>query len=197
MHKVIPFLICLSAFTVANAQDRHWEHNVYIDFGGAKSVTDGDDPYALHLGYGLNYYIDSHWSVMPGVAYRAKFDTGDTDDGAIDYDCSYIDIPIVAQYHLNLFKRSGIVFEFGPVFSFRTSGNEYYIDADPSAPLQGKQIYKNFDFGLQPAVYYQASRHWRLGVKGHIGLINICKQYPGVSDSFHYDDFTASIGFCF
>lgn len=197
MRKFLSLILCLSVFTLANAQEKHWEHNFYIDFGRANSFINGDDPYAFHVGYGLNFYIDKKWSVMPGIAYRTKFDPGDADEGAGNYDCSYFDIPIVAQYHLNLFRYSGLVFEFGPVFSFRTSGNQYYMDADPDDPLQGKQIYKNFDFGLQPAVYYQAGRHCRIGVKGHIGLTDICKKYPTAAESYHFTDLTASIVFCF
>lgn len=196
-YRFLALLICMSAFTVADAQEKHWEHNIYIEFGGAKSFSDGEDPYAFHIGYGLNYYIDKHWSVMPGISYRAKFKWGDTDDGASDYDCSYIDIPIVGQYHLNFFRHSGVVFEVGPVFSFRASGNEYYNDLGTYEPWDSKQIYKSFDVGIQPAVYYQAGRHWRIGVKGHIGLINQCKKYQGINESYHADDITASLEFCF
>lgn len=196
MRKFLSLILCLSVFTLANAQEKHWEHNFYIDFGGANTFTDDDDAASMHIGYGLNYYFNKNWSVMPGIALRSKFGI-DEDDGAGTYNCQYIDIPVVAQYHLNFNERRAIAFELGPVFSFRVSGDEYYIDAEPDDPLQGKQIYKNFDFGLQPAVYYQAGKHWRLGIKGHIGLIDISKKYPTVAESYHFTDLTASIGFCF
>lgn len=36
-YRFLALLICMSAFTVADAQEKHWEHDIYIEFGGAKS----------------------------------------------------------------------------------------------------------------------------------------------------------------
>ena len=61
-----------------SGQDKHFEHNIYIGLGGAHSFEGVDDPYAFHIGYGLNYYLTRHWSVMPGIGYRAKFEVATT-----------------------------------------------------------------------------------------------------------------------
>jgi hypothetical protein len=45
--------------------------------GYATEFTDEEAPTAFHVGYGLNYYLSSHWSIMPGVGYREKFEVGD------------------------------------------------------------------------------------------------------------------------
>lgn len=189
--------------STATAQVKHWEHNFYISGGVSNKFEDGDDDHvALHLGYGLNYYFNQHWSVMPGIGLRTKFSFGDPDDGADSHGCTFLDIPVLAQYHLNG-QANGLVFELGPVFSFITDNDRYYIDAyynDYNDPLNGKKEYKNFDLGIRPGVYYQAG-HWRFGVQSYIGLLNIKKNYAyrisNISGSYHFTDIAATVGFHF
>ena len=180
-----------------SGQDKHFEHNIYIGLGGAHSFEGEDDPSAFHIGYGLNYYLTRHWSVMPGIGYRAKFEVGDYEEGIGSYDCSYFDVPVLIQYHLSNPRKSGLVVECGPVFSFIASNNQYYNDANPYHPLNDKDIYRSFDFGLQPGIYYQLGKYWRLGLQGHVGLLNLEKDYPGKSGSYHFHDLTATLNFHF
>ena len=59
--------------TSISAQPQRWEHNLYEGVGVVNKFEDNDDQKtAFHVGYGLNYYITPHWSVMPGVALRFK-----------------------------------------------------------------------------------------------------------------------------
>lgn len=69
MRRFLSIIMCLSVFVLANAQEEHWEHNIYIDFGGMNSFPDEDGSYAFHIGYGLNYYIDKNWSVIKLIKY--------------------------------------------------------------------------------------------------------------------------------
>lgn len=56
-----------------SAQNKRWEHNLYEGVGMAKKFDSHDNQtVAFHVGYGINYYLSSKWSVMPGVAVRAK-----------------------------------------------------------------------------------------------------------------------------
>lgn len=190
--KRIVLALFIGIVTVSvNAQTKRWENNIYVDFGGVTKIAD-EDPYAFHIGYGLNYYFNDHWSLMPGIAFRAKFEPGDADGDEGAYDCSFIDLPIVGQYHLNLYKHNGFVFEAGPVFSFLVSNNQYYVGY-----LSDKDIYRNFDIGMQASIYLQLGRHWRLGMKGHLGFLDIAKKYPALSESYHCNELTASLDFHF
>lgn len=69
------------------------------------------------MGYGINYYLSSKWSVMPGVAVRAKA-LGHNSQHTGNCASTYIDVPLLAQYHFGGEKRQGIVLELGPVVSF-------------------------------------------------------------------------------
>jgi len=201
MNNIRKGLLALSTATLlclpAIGQGKRIEHNFYIGLGYATEFADEEAPIAFHVGYGLNYYLTRHWSVMPGIGYRAKFEVGDVTGKEGAYDCSYIDIPVLIQYHLSNPRKSGLVVECGPVFSFIASNNQYYNGADPNYPLNDRDIYRPFDFGLQPGIYYQMGKHWRLGLQGHVGLLNLEKDYPGVSGSFHFHDLTATLNFHF
>lgn len=197
MRKSLLLIMILGVCTLCHAQVKHLENNFYIGLGGVNSTPYGDDPFAFRLGYGLNCYFSNHWSFMPGVAMRARFEAGDEDGGEGAYDCNYIDIPLLAQYHLSSPKKSGLVIECGPVLSFVASNNTYYVDSNPSNEINNKDIYKTFDLGIQPGIYYQLGKHWRIGAQGYIGLLNTLKKYKGVDESYHWLDCTATINFHF
>lgn len=183
-----------------DTQDRHTRriaYNIYGGFlGGAHGFADNDEPYAAHFGFGVSYAIDRHWSVMPALAYRAKFEVGNDSPDVGQYDCSFIDVPVLVQYRPWGQHRSGLVVECGPVFSFRSSGGAYEIYvADHSLSIE-RQIYKNFDFGFQPGVYCQFGRHWQLGLQSYLGLLNIARQYEG-SENFRYRDLVLMLRYHF
>lgn len=142
-------LLCLPAS--ARAQSKRWEHNIYQGMGWVnKFVKEDEQNIALHVGYGINYHIDSRWSLMPGVGLRLK-GFGHDNENAGNCSSTYIDFPILVQYHFGGEKRQGIVLECGPVLSFRAHGEKYHGGADWSQhPFDGKQEYRKFDLGVRP-----------------------------------------------
>lgn len=163
-------LLCLPAS--ARAQSKRWEHNIYQGMGWVnKFVKEDEQNIALHVGYGINYHIDSRWSLMPGVGLRLK-GFGHDNENAGNCSSTYIDFPILVQYHFGGEKRQGIVLECGPVLSFRAHGEKYHGGADWSQhPFDGKQEYRKFDLGVRPAVYYE-TKNWRFGVQSHVSLLD-------------------------
>ena len=90
-------LLCLPAS--ARAQSKRWEHNIYQGMGWVnKFVKEDEQNIALHVGYGINYHIDSRWSLMPGVGLRLK-GFGHDNENAGNCSSTYIDFPILVQYH--------------------------------------------------------------------------------------------------
>lgn len=171
-------LLCLPAS--ARAQSKRWEHNIYQGMGWVnKFVKEDEQNIALHVGYGINYHIDSRWSLMPGVGLRLK-GFGHDNENAGNCSSTYIDFPILVQYHFGGEKRQGIVLECGPVLSFRAHGEKYHGGADwwLPHPFNGKQEYRKFDLGVRPAVYYE-TKNWRFGVQSHVSLLDTkCKYHP-------------------
>lgn len=81
------------------------------------------------------------------------------------------------------------------MLSFLASNDYFFNDANPTDPVNGAPEYKHFDLGLEPAVYFEL-KHWRWGVKYHVGLLNT-KRLPGTTDSYHYQDVTLVVNFHF
>lgn len=72
IKRTILLAVLLTAIATG-AQNKRWENNFYLSTGFTNSYYGEDgDVAAWHMGYGLNYYINDRWSVMPGIAWRAK-----------------------------------------------------------------------------------------------------------------------------
>ena len=122
-------------------------------------------------------------SVFPmaliGVGLRAQLSqidhfmaVGNDPDGM-----SLADVFVTARYH---FESDGtrMVVGLGPALSIMTSADTYYVDADPSDPLDGKEKFKRYDLGLQPSITFLRGKHFQWGFEGSIGLLNAMRQYP-------------------
>lgn len=180
------------------SQTKSWEHNAYVGIGYVNGINDDDNyHFAIHLGYGINHYFTEHWSLMPGVGIRLKLSSGNSSsDGNNNSSCTFLDIPILAQYHLSPQGSNGFVFEAGPVFSFLVNNDAIHYRSLDDGEIKTVDIFKSFDVGVRPAVYYQLGKV-RLGVQAHFGLLDIRKEYPRLEDSYHFQDimFVASLHF--
>lgn len=183
-RKTASALVLLSFAASLSAQTKRWENNIYEGIGIVNKLEKGDDKQnlAIQVGYGINYYITPKWSVMPGAAFRFKTRLSGHDGGT--FASTYIDIPLLAQYHSQRNDREAIVFECGPVLSFLAHGDTYSNGSwFPFHPFQGEKEYKNFDLGVRPAIYYEIG-HLRLGLQSFIGLLDTKRKYP---HSEYYD----------
>ena len=174
--RIIVFALLLMAAVNGYSQDRKWEHNIYVAGGLLidREWGESETGVSMKLGYGLNYYFSEHWSMMPGIDIRQDAENffSSAKDGADSDDFVFLDIPILAQYHVDRWA-----FGLGPVFSFCVSNDTYYVDHDPNSELNGKNKIKKFYLGLQPSIKYQIGRHFRVGIDGQIGLHDVRKSY--------------------
>ena len=174
--RIIVFALLLMAAVNGFSQDRKWEHNIYVAGGLLidREWGESETGVSMKLGYGLNYYFSEHWSLMPGIDIRQDAENffSSAKDGAASDDFVFLDVPVLAQYHVDRWT-----FGLGPVFSFCVSNDTYYVDHDPNSELNGKNKIKNFYLGLQPSIKYQIGRHFRIGIDGQIGLHDVRKSY--------------------
>ena len=174
--RIIVFALLLMAAVNGYSQNRKWEHNIYVAGGLLidREWGESETGVSMKLGYGLNYYFSEHWSMMPGIDIRQDAENffSSAKDGADSDDFVFLDIPVLAQYHVDRWA-----FGLGPVFSFCVSNDTYYVDHDPTSKLNGKDKIKKFYLGLQPSIKYQIGRHFRIGIDGQIGLHDVRKSY--------------------
>ena len=176
MKKIIISALLLMAAVSGFSQDRKWEHNIYVAGGLLidREWGESETGVSMKLGYGLNYYFSEHWSLMPGIDIRQDAENffSSAKDGADSDDFVFLDVPVLAQYHVDRWT-----FGLGPVFSFCVSNDTYYVDHDPNSELNGKNKIKDFYLGLQPSVKYRIGKHFLVGIDGQIGLHDVRKSY--------------------
>lgn len=165
-------LLAISVCMVSAQEKPSWkrlENNIML--GGGLFLESGSQSYGnnpgavLRLSYGLDVRLNEKWSVMPGAGLRAQLGDirhfmskgGDPDGMAM------ADVFVVG---------------LGPALSYMVSPDTYYIDADPTDPLNNKEKFKRFDVGLQPSVTFLHGKHFQWGFEGSIGLLNAMRQYP-------------------
>ena len=200
MRKSIIIILFLITVFSASAHEKRWENNFYLGQGFIMDYKDGEgeDGVSIVAGYGLSYRMSPHWSVMPGVAYRSVIEGGPFEyyDGH-DYDSfTFLDVPLLVRYHTGVNKRY-FTFGFGPVFSFCTNNDTYYMDADPRSPLNDLKKCKTFSLGLQPTVSYQFARHFSVGLDGYICLTNLKQHHNLTTGGIHIHSLTFRMAYNF
>lgn len=202
MRKI---LILLTALTLcgavnSNAQDdaqatsnfKRFENNFYIGAGlfynryheyhSLCNDYDMGKGLSVKLGYGLNYYFTKMFSVMAGASYRGEIENAFKElSGADDDFFTFWDFPVVFQVHLkdpNNAKHKWML-GLGLVYSHCSDNDEYYIDANPNDPLDGKTKIKDNYVSLMPCAAYEI-KHFRFGVEAYIGLNDVNKKYEGL-----------------
>lgn len=194
-------LLILCVLVSLSTQAQKLEHNFYAGVG-YYFFSEGDKNekgLTFKLGYGLNYYFSEQWSVMPGVGYREVIENAfkAEKDGGNDDHFTFIDVPVIAQYHIGNGKDSWTL-GLGPVFSFCVGNTSYNINADPKDPRNGVDKCKSFSLALQPSIAYQFAKHWKVGIEGHINLTDMKNKDDIYLDgSRHTHHVAAVVGFNF
>lgn len=174
-------MVALTFAAGLSAQPLRVEHN--LQFGLGTFVYGGNylelvrtGHLAGRLSYGPDIYVSDRWSVMPEVGGKFFFQ-GLFALGAVgaDFDTfSYLDFTVSARRHF----EDGIILGLGPMLSYTWTPDRYYVDADPSDPLNGKAKNERLGLSLKPSLTFASAGRWRFGVEAEIGLLNAMVQYP-------------------
>lgn len=181
MKRLILLLLAATFAFHLSARPPHVEHNLTIGMG---TYTYGGDYLELvrtghlagRLSYGLDIYCSERWSVMPELGGKFYWE-GVFAIGAVGADFnsfSYLDFTVSARCHL----EDGLILGLGPMLSYTWTPDKYYIDADPTDPLNRKAKNTPFNLSLRPSLTFAAAGRWRFGVEAEIGLLNAMVQYP-------------------
>lgn len=169
------FIVLLCARPV-QAQDRLLETDIQFGLGGFSSISQ-DAGAVIQASLGLDIRLNERFSLMPFVGARLMSE-GLLYIGAegADYDFfNMLELGAAVRYH---FADAPVILGVAPYFSHMSDQDTYYVDADPSDPLNGQPKLKPSDFGFKPGVYVDIRKHMRLGLEASIGLKNSLIQYP-------------------
>lgn len=190
MRKTILIGFLLGLVINAAAQERKWEHSIYAGSGVfvANDNHSVSKPFGLQAGYGLSYFVADRWAIHSGVGIQQLATYGTL--------LTYLDIPLTMQYH-TIGSNNHWTFGLGPVISFCISNDEYNMDNTPDDTLLRKKRFKSYNFGIQPSIAYNLSNHWRIGIDGKIGLMNVKASYKNVSGSTYLHSIMVSMNYLF
>ena len=156
------------------------EHNIRLGTGvsfetGSHAKSYQNLSAAVQLAYGLDVFLSERFSLMPEVGLRAGMPVFLFAEGA-DFDgMAYADLSLSLRYHK---PASNVIYGLAPVVSYMVVPDTYYVDADPSDPLNRKETFNRADFGVRPSMTFRHGRHFQCGVEAHIGILNAMRQYP-------------------
>ena len=122
------------------------------------------------LSYGLDFRMSDRWSLMPGVGARLQ------NRGSFLFIIplgviAAADAFCVLRYHIPV-GEDQIIIGLGPDVSFLSKSN-YYFGSVAYDPLQDKQEFYRFDYGIQPSVTFRTGKHWQWGLEANFGLRNM------------------------
>ncbi|MBO7595385.1 MAG: hypothetical protein J6T12_10465 [Salinivirgaceae bacterium] len=123
------------------------------------------------IGYGLNFYLTDNYSVMAAVV--SHFDTEKSIFESAKY--TFIDVPILFQYHTTNNGVGNLMLGCGPVIS-KCIHNDYYETDDSRHGLNHKKKIKEVNFSLMPCIAYEM-QILRFQIDANIGLRDMKRQY--------------------
>lgn len=191
-------LLLITSFIASTfAQEKKWEHSVYLSAGLFLDGTtlDYNPGLSTKFGYGISYQFAERFSLKSGVAYRVDMESPVkmfTYDGG-DYDSfTFVEIPLTARYH----TEDDFVFGLGPVLSFCIENDTYYVNSNPRHPLNGMTKIKDFCVGVQPSVMYKWG-HFSLGVEATFGLMDVKLNHGFAAGGKYLHQIMGSVAYCF
>lgn len=194
MRKIFILFVLSMVEINCVAQARKWEHSLATGIGMAfdketrSNVSDTRFAFAIKAGYGLSYYLNQHVAMHTGLAYRHVSTYG--------LIVGYLDMPVELRYHLNA-DNSPCSFGIGPVLSYCIHNDKYDLDKTSFDVLDGKDMFKTFNLGLQPSITYRGGRHLQISLEGYIELSNVKKEYEQMAGRGYIHSITAIIRYVF
>lgn len=191
MRKILILMTALLMCGAVNvsaqedAQEKKWEHNLYVSTGllidcyssDYYDESKCDKGVSAKLGYGVNRYFNEKFSLMLGVTLRGDLviTTGDNTEDSDNDIFGFLDIPLIAQWHLGAGKSNGNwMIGFGPVVSICIDNDQYanYGKWLPDHPLSDMDKIKNIHLSLMTCVAYE-TKHLRMGIEAQFGVNNV------------------------
>lgn len=177
---ILCFTLAVLGTCAVSAQERFskpLESDIRLGAGlFAETGNHADKPgLALRVSYGLDIKINDRWSLMPGAGLKTQV----SDIRHFGWVGGDLDQMSVADLFLDVRYRAAgkAVFSLGPQVSYMIYPDTYYVDADPSDPLNGKEKFYRWDIGLRPGLVFNVGEHRYWGFEALIGLRNMMRFY--------------------
>lgn len=184
--------------TMASAQIT-W--NVKIGFGFSSCTTTGNaDIKSVPVGksgIGIEYPLSSNLSIMPSLEFAAK---GAKDDKDYELNSTYVQIPVMGAYRINLNDSWNLTLKAGPYFAYGISakmkGDGLSLDIFSESDMgSSKYTGDRLDVGLDVGLDFEYHR-FVCGIEYERGFMNFFPKIDGVAEVCN-QAFYATVGYKF
>ena len=168
MKKIILCVVAIFAFGYANAQKAQFGIKAGVNFATLTGdVGDASSIVGFNVGGFAEIKVSEKFSVQPELLYSTQGATLESEGQKVDFNLSYLNIPVMAKYYV----APKFNLEIGPQIGFLTSakGKAMGISADM------KDLFKSTDFGLNFGAGYDFTNKFSAGIRYNLGLSNIAE----------------------
>lgn len=188
MKKIILCIVAVFAFGYANAQKTQFGVKAGVNFATLAGDSDGASSIVgFNVGGFAEIKISEKFSIQPELLYSTQGAEIDSDGETVDFNLSYLNIPIMAKYYV----APKFSLELGPQIGFLTSakGEAMGVSVDI------EDFFKSTDFGLNFGAGYDFTDKFSASVRYNLGLSNIAEDSG--DESVQNSVFSISLGYKF
>ena len=188
MKKIILSFVAVFAFGYANAQKTQFGVKAGVNFATLAGDSDGASSIVgFNVGGFAEIKISEKFSIQPELLYSTQGAEIDSDGETVDFNLSYLNIPIMAKYYV----APKFSLELGPQIGFLTSakGEAMGVSVDI------EDFFKSTDFGLNFGAGYDFTDKFSASVRYNLGLSNIAEDSG--DESVQNSVFSISLGYKF
>lgn len=174
MKKIILCVVAVFAFGYANAQKTQFGIKAGVNFATLTGDTAGvNSIVGFNIGGFSEIKISDKFSIQPELLYSIQGAKVDSEGTTVDFNLSYLNIPVMAKYYVS----PKFNLEIGPQIGFLTSakGKTMGVSVDV------KDFFKSTDFGLNFGAGYDFTSKFSAGIRYNLGLSNIAEDSGGES----------------
>lgn len=167
---ILSGILAIGSILAVKAQDVKFGIKGGLNLSKLTSASDAKVLAGFNAGALVNFKLDKNWAIQPEVQYSTQGSKLKTDyfglittEGTLKLD--YINIPVLAQYHI----IDEFYLEGGPQVGFLTS-SKYKTG---SITVDNKDGMKKVDFGLNFGFGYKFDMGLGIGARYNFGLTNV------------------------
>ena len=198
--KKLFFATCMLLMTISASAQVTWNSKLGLGFSSC-TTSESDWEMKSHfvgkLGVGIEYPVSPNLSIMPSLEFAMKGAKGGSDE---ELSSTYIQVPVMAAYRLNLNKDWNITLKVGPYFAYALSGKYkfggYDFDIFSESDMGGSEYTGDrFDAGIDVGLDFEYHRYV-FGVEYEHGFINFFPKMTGIPKVYN-QAFYATVGYKF
>jgi opacity protein-like surface antigen len=186
MKKILLTAVAVFAFSLTNAQDVKFGAKAGLNFSSLANAEGAKTQVGFHVGGYATISVSDKFAVQPELLYSAQ---GAKFDGDVNYNLSYINIPVMAKFYV----ADKFNLEAGPQIGLLMSATA----KSSAGSLDLKENSKTMDFGLNFGAGYDVAENINVGLRYCLGLSQLEKELAPGQTATKNTNIQLSLGYRF